>query len=85
MASCAEAPHLHLFDPEVWNQVNEGDASEDIAFQEEEATDVSIDETFEGNISCRHDVAPEIVTDPKELASLKEGHVSRNTFEEEPE
>lgn len=80
-----KAPHRHLFDPEVWNQVNEDDASDDIAFQEEEATNVSIDETFEGNISCRHDVAPEIVTDPKELASLKESHVSQDNSEEEPE
>ena len=80
-----KAPHRHLFDPEVWNQVNEDDASEDIAFQEEEATNVSIDETFEGNVSCRHDFAPEIVTDPKELASLKESHVSQDNFEEEPE
>ncbi|KAM3332499.1 hypothetical protein ACQJBY_027972 [Aegilops geniculata] len=80
-----KAPHRHLFDPQVWNQVNEDDASEDIAFQEEEATNVSIDESFEGNVSCRHDVAPEIVTDPKELASLKESHVSQDNFEEEPE
>lgn len=68
--------HRHLFDQEIWSSTNESDIdiniSDDIAFQEEEGGDVLLDETFEAIMLHRDDVRPEVVTDPKELAALKE-------------
>lgn len=81
--------HRHLFDPEVWSAGSESaldiGANEDIAFQEEEGGDIVLDDTFEANTLSRDDVIPEIVSDPKEIASLKEGPVSRSECEEETE
>ncbi|EEE52979.1 hypothetical protein OsJ_35646 [Oryza sativa Japonica Group] len=81
--------HRHLFDPEVWSAGSESaldiGANEDIAFQEEEGGDIVLDDTFEANTLSRDDVIPEIVSDPKEIASLKEGLVSRSECEEETE
>lgn len=81
--------HRHLFDQEIWSSTNESDIdiniSDDIAFQEEEGGDVLLDETFEAIMLHRDDVRPEVVTDPKELAALKEQPISRNEYEEEAE
>ncbi|XP_015621186.2 uncharacterized protein [Oryza sativa Japonica Group] len=81
--------HRHLFDPEVWSAGSESaldiGANEDIAFQEEEGGDIVLDDTFEANTLSRDDVILEIVSDSKEIASLKEGPVSRSECEEETE
>uniref|UniRef100_J3N128 DUF4218 domain-containing protein n=1 Tax=Oryza brachyantha TaxID=4533 RepID=J3N128_ORYBR len=81
--------HRHLFDQEIWSSINESlidiNISDDIAFQEEEGGDVVLDETFEAILLHRDDVRPEVVTNPKELATLKEHPLSRNEYEEEVE